>query len=179
MFCRVIKDLKIKDFNVGIASAIASYGRLRLASCINAIRSVGGTVYYCNTDSIICDININDYPELKQEFQWDGNGCELGSLKNECHDVFEDILKGMYPDKDPVSEVEYPENRLIRKKLLHEKMMGENGNMHFDSVILTGCKQYALKKNDVDVQGTLKTLEICKLKGYSKKGEKLKYVSEV
>jgi hypothetical protein len=38
MFCRVIKDLKIEDFNVGIASAIASYGRLRLASCINAIK---------------------------------------------------------------------------------------------------------------------------------------------
>ncbi len=41
MFCRVIKDLKIKDFNVSIASAIASYGRLRLASCINAIKKSG------------------------------------------------------------------------------------------------------------------------------------------
>jgi hypothetical protein len=41
MFCRVIKDLKIKDFNVGIASAIASYGRLRLASLINAIKKSG------------------------------------------------------------------------------------------------------------------------------------------
>ena len=50
----------------------------------------------------------------------------------------------MYPDKDPVSKEVIPENRLIRKTLLHEKMKEENGNMHFDSVILTGCKQYAL-----------------------------------
>ncbi len=61
MFCRVIKDLTIKDFNVGIATTIASYGRLKLASCINVIRKVGGSVYYCDTDSIICDINLNDY----------------------------------------------------------------------------------------------------------------------
>jgi hypothetical protein len=175
MFCRVIKDLKIKDFNVGIASAIASYGRLRLASCINALRKVGGSVYYCDTDSIICDINLNDYPELKEEFQWDGKGEELGTLKNECHDEFENILKKMYPDKDPVIKVEYPENRLKRETLLHDKMKEENGNMHFDSVILTGCKQYALKKDDVDVEGNLKSLEICKLKGYSKKGKKLTY----
>jgi hypothetical protein len=82
MFCCVIKDLTIKDFNVGIASAIASYSRLKLCSAINAIKIVGGSVYYCDTDSIICDINLNDYPEFKNEFQWDGNGTELGSLKN-------------------------------------------------------------------------------------------------
>ena len=52
--------------------------------------------------------------------------------------------------------------------------MKENGNMHFDSVILTGRKQYALKK-DVVVEGIVKSVEICKLKGYSKKGKKLTY----
>ena len=40
--------------------------------------------------------NFKWTPELKEEFQWDGKGEELGTLKNECHDVFEDILKGMY-----------------------------------------------------------------------------------
>jgi hypothetical protein len=107
---------------------------------------VSGSVYYCDTDSIICDINLNDYPELKQEFQWEVNGTELGSLKNECHDEFENILKTMYPDNDPVSNVEYPDNCLKRETLLHEKLKEENGNLHFDSVILTGCKQYALKE---------------------------------
>ncbi len=80
----------------------------------------------------------------------------------------------MYPDNDPVSNVEYPENCLKRETLLHEKLKEENGNLHFDSVILTGCKQYALKK-DVVIEGKVKTLEICKLKGYSKKGKNLTY----
>ena len=32
MFCRVLKDLTVSDFNVGIANAISSYARLRLHS---------------------------------------------------------------------------------------------------------------------------------------------------
>ncbi len=44
----------------------------------------------------------------------------------------------MYPDKDPVSNVEYPEDCLKRETLLYEKLKEENGNLHFDSVILTG-----------------------------------------
>ncbi len=32
-----------------------------------------------------------------------------------------------------------------------------------------------MKKDDVDVEGNLKPVEICKLKGYSKKGKKLAY----
>ncbi len=50
-------------------------------------------MYYCDTDSIICDVNLNDYPELKNEFQWDDNETELGSLKNECHEEVEKSLK--------------------------------------------------------------------------------------
>ncbi len=92
-FCRVIKNLNVKTFNVGIASAIASYGRLKLCSAINAIKKVGGSVYYCGTDSIICDINLNDYPELKNEFQWDGNGTELGSLKMNVMKKLKRLLK--------------------------------------------------------------------------------------
>jgi hypothetical protein len=124
MFCRVIKDLKIKDFNVGIASAIASYGRLRLCSAINAIKKVGGSVYYCDTDSIICDINLNDYPELKNEFQWDGNGTELGSLKNECHEEVEKALKNLYPDKDKVTKADIPENKMKRETLFIQFIEG-------------------------------------------------------
>ncbi len=60
-------------------------------------------MYYCDTDSIICDINLNDYPELKEEFEWVGNGTELGSLKNECHEEVEKALKNLYPDNDKVN----------------------------------------------------------------------------
>jgi hypothetical protein len=50
------------------------------------------------TDSVICDIDLNDYPEIKKEFQWDGKGTELGSLKNECNDMVEKKLKKLYPE---------------------------------------------------------------------------------
>ena len=38
---RVLKDLPIKDFNVGVASAISSYSRCRLWSLIDGIESKG------------------------------------------------------------------------------------------------------------------------------------------
>ena len=78
LFCRVLKNLKVTDFNVGIASAISSYARLKLHSLLTDIRAVGGDVYYCDTDSVICNINLNDHPELKEKHQWDGDGTELG-----------------------------------------------------------------------------------------------------
>ena len=100
------EGLSVTDFNVGIASAIASYARLRLHGLMTAIRKVGGTLIYCDTDSIICDIDLNDYPEIKKEFQWDGNATELGRLKNECNDMVEKKLKKLYPDVDPVTKIE-------------------------------------------------------------------------
>jgi hypothetical protein len=56
---------------------------------------------------------------VKNEFQWDGNGTELlvGTLKNECHDIFEDILKNLYPDKDKVTKADIPENKMKRETL--------------------------------------------------------------
>jgi len=68
MFCRVIKDLQIKDFNVGVASAISSYARLRLQELLQDIIDVGGEIHYCDTDSVICNINLNDYPDLLEKY---------------------------------------------------------------------------------------------------------------
>ena len=42
---RVLSDLLVKDFNVGVASAISSYARCRLWSLINDIESRGKSVY--------------------------------------------------------------------------------------------------------------------------------------
>lgn len=153
--CRVLKDLGIKDFNVGVASAISSYARVKLHTLLTDIRKVNGNIYYCDTDSVICSININDYPELKQKHQWDGDGSELGSLKNECDEKVEGLLKKLYPnDKEK------------RTELFDELVAKENGNLSFDEGIITGCKQYALKKTVV-VDGKEHVLEIVKLKGYS------------
>ena len=35
----------------------------------------------CDTDSVITDAKLNDYPDLMEEFMWDGCGDALGSLK--------------------------------------------------------------------------------------------------
>ena len=57
---RVLKDLPIKDFNVGVASAISSYSRCRLWSLIDGIESKGKRVFMCDTDSVITDAKLND-----------------------------------------------------------------------------------------------------------------------
>ena len=87
---RVLKDLPIKDFNVGVASAISSYSRCRLWSLIDGIESKGKQVFMCDTDSVITDAKLNDYPDLMEEFMWDGCGDALGSLKNEADDHLKD-----------------------------------------------------------------------------------------
>jgi len=46
---RMLKDLPIKDFNVGVASAISSYSRCRLWSFIDGIESKGKQVFTCDT----------------------------------------------------------------------------------------------------------------------------------
>ena len=155
--CRVLKDLDIKDFNVGIASAISSYARVKLHTLLTDIRKVGGKVYYCDTDSVICSININEHKELKQKHQWDGDGSELGSLKNECDEKVDGLLKKLFPD-----------DKEKRTKIFDELVAKENGNLSFDEGIITGCKQYALKKT-VMVEGKEHVLEIVKLKGYSQR----------
>ena len=162
-FCRVLKDLNVKDFNVAVAAAISSYARIKLHNLLTDIKKVGGEVYYCDTDSVICNINLKDYPELQQKHQWDGNGEELGSLKNECDEVVEKKLKQLFPN-DPEK----------RKKIFEEMLEKENGNLSFDNGVITGCKQYALYK-DIEIDGKTHRIEIVKLKGYSQKDEKLTY----
>ena len=44
----------------------------------------------CDTDSVITDAKLNDYPDLMEEFMWDGCGDALGSLKNEADDQIKD-----------------------------------------------------------------------------------------
>lgn len=163
MFCRVKKDLDVKDFNVGVAAAISSYARSKLHSLLTAIRKVGGELYYCDTDSVICNINLNDYPEIKQKFQWDGDGSELGSLKNEADEYVEGVIKKVYPN-----------DKKKQKAVFEELCDKEGGNFSWDEGVITGCKQYALKKT-ITLEGKEHTMEVVKLKGYSQKADKLKF----
>jgi hypothetical protein len=161
-FARVLKDLDVKDFNVGIAAAISSYARCKLHKLLTKIKKVGGEIYYCDTDSVICNINLNDYTEIKDQFQWDGNGVELGSLKNEADEYIEKLVKKETKSKEEA------------EKLYNELLEKENGNFYWDSCIITGCKQYALQKKII-INGDEKTIEIVKLKGYSQSNKKLNF----
>jgi hypothetical protein len=71
------------DSNVAIASAITSYARIRLHGAITAIEQQGGTVYYCDTDSIMCNLDLSANPVLTKKYRPDGTGETLGGLKNE------------------------------------------------------------------------------------------------
>lgn len=122
IFARVLKDLNISNHNVGISAAISSYARIKTHRLLVELKKVG-EIYYCDTDSVICNTNLNDFPELKKKFQWDGNGDDLGSLKNEAHE-FKDLKKNI-------------EN--------------ENGNVYFDRCIINGCKMYGLKRDNIEI----------------------------
>ena len=116
---RVEKDLPVTDFNVGVASAISSYSRCRLWSLINDIESKGKQIFMCDTDSVITDCDLSEYPDLMSAYMWDGCGDDLGSLKNEADDFLKD-------------------NGLTVRS---------QGMEHFDELILGGCKFYALRKD--------------------------------
>ena len=124
---RVEADLPVADFNVGVASAISSYSRCRLWSLIDAVESKGKNVFMCDTDSVITDCDLSQYPDLMSEFMWDGCGDDLGSLKNEADDFLKD-KKGL--TKDDI-------------KWLKEET---EGMIYFDDLILGGCKFYTLRK---------------------------------
>jgi len=147
---RVLEDLPIKDFNVGVASAISSYSRCRLWSLIKGIESKGRRVYMCDTDSVITDIKLNDFPDLMEEYMWDGCGDDLGSLKNEADDHLKKKGKMSPQEISKVREA-------------------EGGMIAFDECILGGCKFYALRKAGCKE-------DITKCKGFKKsKGEDLTF----
>lgn len=91
--CRAEKDIHVFDHNVAVAAAISSYSRLQLYKLIYAIENQNGKVYYCDTDSVITNLNINDHPTIKQEFMKDNDGEAMGMLKNEIHDKIKKVNK--------------------------------------------------------------------------------------
>lgn len=158
-FVRCYNDLNIKDFNVSIASAISSYARIRLWKAINDIEQKGGKVYYCDTDSIICNLDISKHPDLMAAYMSDGKGDALGTLKNECVDKIKKELKGMVKDKKISSQES--------KDIFDNQLKIDDNFNHFDELIISGCKFYSLKKtlyNGVEI-------EINKLKGFKQTDE--------
>lgn len=144
---RVLQDLDTKDFNVGVASAISSYGRIRLTQLIHDIEERGYKVYMNDTDSIVTDCNINKYPDMMKKYMWDGCGDDFGALKNEAD--------------EPVME-------MLDKNQYENLKQLENGLISFDRGIFAGCKFYSLEKK-LD-NGNV--IDITKCKGWKKEKDK-------
>ena len=138
---RVEKDLEITDFNVSVAASISSYARMKLWCLIDDIEKVGKHVYMCDTDSVITDCKLIDYPELMKKYMWDGCGEALGALKNECDDFIKDNFK----------TIDIERQREI-----------DGGMLHFDEVCLNGAKFYSAQKTCY----TGEVHDISKCKGY-------------
>ena len=60
---RVVEDMDLKDYNVGVAAAITSYARMRLWRLMDAIIQRGGKIFSCDTDSITTDLDLAKHLE--------------------------------------------------------------------------------------------------------------------
>ena len=156
--CRVIDDIPIKDHNVGVAAAITSYARIRLFDLMDGVRQVGGNVLYCDSDSMICDVDLFNVPHLQKDFMFDLQykpdgtpdvaklGDALGSLKNECYDKMKKLVK----------------KGKIPQWVMDHHLKEENYSIFFDECITYQAKFYGLRKTLVNGY----KVEICKCKGY-------------
>ena len=97
-----INDLPCKDVNIGVASAITSLARMHLWSLIDAIESAGGEVYYCDTDSVITNLDTDKNEALRKRFNPSGTGKKLGELKDEIYDK---LKSGKYCQVDDIKDV--------------------------------------------------------------------------
>jgi hypothetical protein len=79
------RDILLDDVNIAVASAITSYARMHLHSLISSVEEKGGQVLYCDTDSLITSLCMEEaLPELL--------GSKLGQLKNECPEGIEESV---------------------------------------------------------------------------------------
>lgn len=156
---RTAMRMSVKDFNVSIATAICSEARMKTYRFLKAVRDNGCNILYCDTDSCICDLKLNDYPEMMKEFCWDGNGEDLGSMKNECLEKVE----GYYKNKI-LKKLGEDTPKSVWKPLLEAEVKKEldkdGGELSFDKGIIAGCKQYSLHKILLD--GGYVTAGACK-----------------
>ena len=79
--------LKCQGSNVGISFFIAAYARTRLYELMSDIEQTGGRFYYCDTDSIITDLNIESHPTLKLKYINQNDENPLGNLTNETDEA--------------------------------------------------------------------------------------------
>lgn len=165
---RTSKPMPVKDFNVAIAAAICSEARIKLHKYMIAIRKFGGNLLYADTDSCICDLDITKYPEIMEEFCWDGNGDDLGSMKNEAVEKLEGYFKKKVMKDNPTYDECVDKSKIKEAVKSHMRKQSEadgDNDFYFDKGIIAGCKQYCLHKTTYDGG----TIEASAAKGVARK----------
>jgi len=152
---RIRRDVEAKDINVAISAAITSYGRILIHKVITAIRKKGGWVHYCDTDSVITNIDMLKHDDLKKQFIPDGTGKALGSMKNEFPEKFESALKKEFSSLNNEQLVE-----------LNEKVKSEGYAFNVGYFVM--AKTYLLQYEFCG--HSMSTLAF---KGFSKKGQNI------
>lgn len=121
------EDKELGDTNVAIAAAITSYARIKLHMAISLVRQNGEWVHYCDTDSIITSMDIQNVEAVRNVLIPDRNGKSLGSMKNEFADKYAS-------KKDLFADVEDKEG------LAEAVAKGA-----FTSAVIVGAKNYCLE----------------------------------
>lgn len=86
-------NIDVDCANIIIAIMTTSYARNELYKLMNDVEKKGGKVYYCDTDSIVCNYCLEDDKVLNKRYNCKvkGDNIELGDLTNET-----DVRKGFY-----------------------------------------------------------------------------------
>lgn len=150
-----------KESNVAISAAITSNGRVEIHKMISLIRKHGGWVHYCDTDSIISNLDISKIPELFKKLVPDGEGKALGSLKNELPEKLKDHFEELFGHLDEAGKKEvwkqaadedyaFQDGSIVMPKAYC--LMSTYKNVNFTSTAFKGLstKFYELTMDDFD-----------------------------
>jgi len=125
-------DIESKDVNIAVASAITSLARCLLWELIDDVETEGGKVFYCDTDSIITNLDTDKNPRLRALYNPSGTGEELGELKDECYDK---LRKEMIINKEDGTKT----------KMYNEEEIQQIGN-NLNTFVCAALKCYAMEK---------------------------------
>lgn len=97
---------------------ITAYARVKLLSTMLEVERSGGKVYYCDTDSLVCDIKLND-SEVSDKLYG------LWKLERE-------VFTGVYILPKLYAEISHDEVVLKSKGIVKQKMMTVNYSNYID-----------------------------------------------